>query len=88
MTLTIDLPDEEVKALTAKAHAQGISAEQYARKVLEHDLEAAGPPRRRHISEIIRENMSKVPPEIMATMPKDGASQHDHYIYGLPKRNP
>ena len=88
MTLTIDLPDEEVKALTAKAHAQGISAEQYARKVLEHDLEAAGPPRRRHISEIIRENMSRVPPEIMAAMPKDGASQHDHYIYGLPKRNP
>jgi hypothetical protein len=86
MILTIDLPDEEVKALTAKAQAQGISAEQYARKVL--DLEAAGPPRRRHISEIIRENMSRIPPEILAAMPKEGASQHDHYIYGLPKRNP
>jgi hypothetical protein len=22
----------------------------------------------------------------MDAMPKDGASQHDHYIYGLPKR--
>ena len=49
---------------------------------------AVGPPRRRHISDIIRENMSRVPAEIMAAMPKDGASQHDHYIYGLPKRNP
>jgi len=87
MTLTIDLPDEEIKALAAKARAQGISAEQYARKVLEHDLEVAAAPRR-HISEIIRENMRRVPPEIMAAMPKDGASQHDHYIYGLPKRNP
>jgi hypothetical protein len=30
--------------------------------------------------------MKDVPPEIMATMPKDGASQHGHYIYGWPKR--
>jgi hypothetical protein len=27
-----------------------------------------------------------VPPEIMAAMPTDGASQHDHYIYGWPKK--
>jgi len=38
MTLNIDLPDEEVKALAAKAQAQGVSTEQYARLVLEHDL--------------------------------------------------
>ncbi len=31
--------------------------------------------------------MRKVPPEIMAGMPTDGASQHDHYIYGWPKRD-
>ena len=30
--------------------------------------------------------MRDVPPEIAATMPGDGASQHDHYIYGWPKR--
>jgi len=87
MTLTIDLPDEEIKALVAKAQARGISAEEYARQVLEHDLEGARPPRRRHISEVIRENMRKVPPEILAAAPEDGASEHDHYIYGLPKRN-
>ena len=73
--------------LTAKARAQGVSAEEYACQVLAHDLEAAGP-RRRHISDVIRDNMLKVPTEILATMPKDGASEHDHYIYGLPKRNP
>jgi plasmid stability protein len=38
MTLTIDLPDEQTAALAAKARAQGLSAEQYARQVLEHDL--------------------------------------------------
>jgi len=25
--------------------------------------------------------MRDVPPEIVATMPPDGASEHDHYIY-------
>ena len=86
MTLTIELPDEQQAALTAKARAHGVSAEEYARQVLAHDLETGARPRR-HISEIIRENMSKVPPEMMARMPKDGASEHDHYIYGWPKRN-
>jgi plasmid stability protein len=38
MTLTIDLPEEQTAALAAKARAQGVSAEQYARQVLEHDL--------------------------------------------------
>lgn len=87
MTLTNELPDEQQLALTAKARAQGLSAEQYAQRVLEHDLEAGSAKPRRHISEVIRDNMRDVPPEIMATMPKDGASQHDHYIYGLPKRD-
>jgi plasmid stability protein len=87
MILTIQLPDEEQAALAAKARAHGVSTEEYARQVLAQDLEAGDRPRR-HISEIIRENMSKVPPEMMARMPKDGASEHDHYIYGWPKRNP
>jgi plasmid stability protein len=87
MTLTIHLPDEQQDALAAKAQAQGVSAEEYVRQVLAQALEADARPRR-HISEIIRENMSQVPPEIMANMPKDGASEHDHYIYGWPKRNP
>jgi plasmid stability protein len=37
-TLTIDLPDEQKAALVAKARAQGLSAEDYARQVLQHDL--------------------------------------------------
>jgi len=38
MTLTIQLPDDQTAALAAKARAQGLSAEEYARLVLEHDL--------------------------------------------------
>ena len=36
--LTIELPEEQNSALTAKARAKGLSAEQYVRQVLEHDL--------------------------------------------------
>ena len=84
-TVKIELPDDQAAALNAKAMAQGLSAEEYARQALERDLQTDRPARR-HISEVIRERMSKVPREIMDAMPKDGASQHDHYIYGLPKR--
>jgi plasmid stability protein len=38
MNLTIQLPDEEVAALKARAAARGVSAEQYALEVLEQDL--------------------------------------------------
>jgi plasmid stability protein len=36
--LTIQLPDEDVPALQAKATAPGVLAEQYALQVLEQDL--------------------------------------------------
>lgn len=38
MNLTIELPEEDVQALRAKATARGISAEQYALQVLAQDL--------------------------------------------------
>ncbi len=37
-SLTIELPDEQKAALAAKAQAHGLSAEEYARQVLQHDL--------------------------------------------------
>jgi len=27
-----------------------------------------------------------LPPDVIDSLPVDGASQHDHYIYGTPKR--
>jgi plasmid stability protein len=36
--LTIELPDEQKAALSAKAQARGLSPEEYARQVLQHDL--------------------------------------------------
>jgi hypothetical protein len=90
MTLTIDLADEEVRLLAARARAQGLSTEQYARLVLEHDLAAGAGcevhTARQPISQTIREIWSDMPAEIQAKLPRDGASEIDHYVYGLPKR--
>jgi hypothetical protein len=30
--------------------------------------------------------VSDIPPEILEKLPRDGAAQHDHYLYGAPKR--
>ena len=80
----IELPDEQAAALKAKAAAQGLSLEAWLQKLAEQERPASRP--HRHIADVILENMQDVPPEIMATMPEDGASQHDHYIYGWPKK--
>ena len=84
--LTIEITDDLEAALKTQARMQGVPAEQYARRILEQLLKSASGPRR-HISEVIRENMLDVPAEVLAQLPTDGASEHDHYIYGLPKRN-
>jgi hypothetical protein len=82
--MTTELSDEQAAALNAKAAAEGLSLEQWIQQLAEPAQPASQP--LRHIADMICENMKNVPPEIMATMPTDGASQHDHYIYGWPKR--
>ena len=43
--------------------------------------------KRRPISEIFEELSSQIPLEEWAELPQDGADQHDHYLYGSPKRS-
>jgi hypothetical protein len=83
----IELADEDAAALKAKATAAGLTLEAWLKQLAEtKETSPAHAPRRPHIAERIQEIMKDVPPEIMATLPTDGASQHDHYIYGWPKR--
>jgi hypothetical protein len=88
MTLTIDLPEEKTAILAAKARAQGVTAEQFATQLLEEALleEALTPETRKPLAVRIREIWADMPPEVRAKLPADGASQHDHYIYGVPRR--
>jgi predicted DNA-binding antitoxin AbrB/MazE fold protein len=45
-------------------------------------VQAAGP----SLVERIVARAHALPPEVLDRLPADGASQHDHYIYGTPKR--
>ena len=86
MTVTIEVPVDQELLLNEKARAVGVPVEEYVRQVLAQDLEPAPPAR--HIAEVFRENMSRVPAEILDALPADGASEHDRYIYGLPNQTP
>ncbi|MBV9224455.1 MAG: hypothetical protein JOY85_10530 [Acidobacteriaceae bacterium] len=91
MTLILELPSNKEAALKAKAQAEGVSAEQYVQRMLDRELDqqASAPADAddRPIWEVIVDQMKDVPPEDFAALPNDGASQVDHYIYGLPKRD-
>jgi hypothetical protein len=86
MSLIITLSDQQAAVLQAKTEAEGLSSvEAWIEKLAEPQPPVSRP--LQNIANFIVESMKDVPPEIMATMPTDGASQHDHYIYGWPKRD-
>jgi len=91
MTVTIKLSDEQAAALEARAAKEGLSvdallqrlAEQYANSNLDSAKDLLGRP----VWELVAERMSKLPSAVLEKLPADGASEHDHYLYGSPKRN-
>ena len=86
MTLTIDLPDEIAAAVKAQAEAEGMTVESWLCRLVEERLRS-GKEDDRPVSEMIREIWADMPDEVRSKLPGDGASQVDHYVYGLPKRN-
>jgi len=89
MSLLVELSPDKEAALQARARARGVSAEEYASQVLEADLNAAGESHSgfQHISEIIAGIVADLPNDETANLPRDGADEHDHYLYGSPRRN-
>jgi hypothetical protein len=85
----IELSDTDAAALKAKATAAGLTLEAWLKQLAAtgDQNQATGQQPLRTAADIVLRHMRNVPPEIMATMPTDGASQHDHYIYGWPKRD-
>jgi hypothetical protein len=83
----IELSDEQAAKLQAQAQARGMTILEWIAELTEHAPKPENHPvDERPIWEVIVENMKDVPAEVMAAMPADGASEHDHYIYGWPKR--
>ena len=88
MTVTIELSPDKEAAFKAQAQAMGLTIEQWLLRLAE---QAGQRPQgqksdARPVWDVIAENMRHVPAEDLAMLPRDGASQIDHYVYGLPKR--
>ena len=77
-------------AVTAAWTAFNEQQEQGRQMPQTSEVEATPPPpaapAEKPIWEVIDELRKSVPPEEFLKLPKDGAEQLDHYIYGSPKR--
>jgi predicted DNA-binding antitoxin AbrB/MazE fold protein len=91
MTITIDATYEDgvlkpAQPLPLSEHAQvRVTVEEQSATsfpVLEFGEEPEGP----SLAEELIALGNALPKEVIAKLPADGASQHDHYIYGTPKR--
>jgi hypothetical protein len=93
MTIILPLQPKEEAKLTAMAQAKGLSTDALVREALDKILadapeQLAGPSREaRPIWEVMLDSIKDISPEEFARLPKDGASEHDHYLYGHPKLN-
>ena len=91
MTVRLELAPEVQAGLLAQAQNSGTTLEAVAEQVLarhvqEIRMESANG-EYQPIWEVISDIVKDVPDEVFDRLPKDGASQVDHYIYGLPKRD-
>jgi|HubBroStandDraft_1064217.scaffolds.fasta_scaffold1265675_2 hypothetical protein len=93
MSLILSLTEAEEAVLAAKARARGTTPEALVREVIEplfdtgSEQVGSGERPTRSIAETIVERMKSLPPAVFERLPNDGASEHDHYLYGSPKRN-
>ncbi|HSR67927.1 MAG TPA: hypothetical protein VLU25_08285 [Acidobacteriota bacterium] len=87
MTITVELPDDVAAALEKAAKAHGLTAERWLHRIIEEKLRLEGIDNDRPVSEMIRDLWADMPDDVRAKLPSDGASQVDHYVYGLPKRD-
>ena len=92
MTVTIQLSDEQAAVLEAQAAQEGLTVDAWLQRMAEQYAQvrpssSTASPDQRPIWEIIADRMKAVPAEVFERLPQDGASEHDHYLYGSPKRN-
>jgi len=89
MPLTLALSPEKEAILLVQAQSRGLTAQEWLAQIVEQAAQLPPPDEDaddRLPSAIFREIWADMPDEVRAKLPTDGADQHDHYIYGTPKR--
>ena len=99
--MTIHLPPDVERSIQAAVHSGHFASvddamieaaslllermkHEQAKPAAARPLEAAQT--HKPIWEVIEAENGLIPPEVWAALPTDLAEQHDHYIYGTPKR--
>ena len=75
-----------IPALLAKVLEELQEHEPPGRTPGETAARAPQPRREKSFGEIAAELLADVPEEVFDRLPTDGAAQHDHHLYGTPKR--
>ena len=89
MTVKLELAPEVQAGLLAQAKETGLSLEAYVEKLLREraqEVPAADGAMEPFWKSFTR-RMHALPDVVFEHLPEDGASEHDHYLYGAPKRN-
>lgn len=96
--MSINLTPDLEELVRRRAAESGLDENAFVAKVLRDSLETdadsspapESPPRRRKpISERFAEIRDRAPEEVrqaLRELPKDFAAEHDHYLYGAPKK--
>ena|SRR5947209_2106773 len=100
--MTINLPEELVSTINAEVLRRHCASPddlvtEIVRDYFERNQQPSSPQQpvarqeataqeHKPIWEIIEEENRSIPPEVWDALPTDLAEQHDHYIYGTPKR--
>jgi hypothetical protein len=97
MTMKLELTPEMQAALLAQAQDSGMSLEAFAELVLrEESREAFSTSREQSglssgpgepFGKSFTSQVHALPDAVFERMPMDGASEHDHYLDGAPKRS-
>ncbi|AFY34376.1 hypothetical protein [Calothrix sp. PCC 7507] len=66
-------------------HSSDILLEEFLDFILFTKQRRQTPADYKPIWEVAADLTQDIPPEILETLPTDGAEQHDHYLYGTPK---
>jgi hypothetical protein len=88
--LTIEVTDELEQRLRDQAEQQGVPLDSYLRAALEAlavpESPASPSVPTSPLLELFEQIWADIPEEEWEKLPRDLAEQHDHYIYGIPKR--
>lgn len=90
MTMKLELPPNVQEGLLARANESGMSLEAFVEQVL-RDLarhrDGGNASESEPFWKTFTRQIHALPDAVFEHLPEDGASEHDHYLFGSPKRN-